>query len=53
MLVQRRIDRLLFNPDGSIAPVTLTNEGVPAHPARLAEPFESGRWPHGSDWRAW
>jgi beta-xylosidase len=27
------IDRLVFREDGSIAPVTLTNEGVPAHVA--------------------
>lgn len=28
------LDRLEFRADGSIAPVTLTNEGVPAYPAR-------------------
>jgi beta-xylosidase len=47
------IDRLVFNSDGSIAPVTLTNEGVPAHPASQQEPFQAGRWPQGSDWRTW
>jgi len=26
------IDKLEFRPDGTIAPVTLTHEGVPAHP---------------------
>jgi beta-xylosidase len=28
------LDRLVFNDDGTIAPVTLTHEGVPSHPAR-------------------
>jgi beta-xylosidase len=28
------LDRLVFRPDGSIAPVTLTHEGVPAHPLK-------------------
>jgi len=47
------LDRLVFREDGTIAPVTLTNEGVPLHPASSGEPFVSGRWPHGPDWRVW
>jgi len=31
------LDRLFFREDGSIAPVTLTNEGVQAHPAFSAK----------------
>jgi beta-xylosidase len=32
------LDKLVFRDDGSIAPVTLTHHGVPAHPASLAGP---------------
>jgi hypothetical protein len=28
------LDKLEFRADGTIAPVTLTHEGVPAHPVR-------------------
>jgi beta-xylosidase len=47
------LDRLTFRSDGSIAPVTLTNEGVPAHSAALAEPFTPGRWARGVNWKSW
>ena len=32
------LERLVFHKDGSIAPVTLTHEGVPAHPASQIAP---------------